>query len=77
MILDTEGFGSAERREIMSREYLSEFLLQTMKVPINNNKPFEEDDYTRVFEFDVFVACICLSLSNLTIINIKGDTIDP
>ena len=33
-------------------------------------------DYSRNFQFDIFIASICLSVSNLTIINILGSTID-
>jgi hypothetical protein len=42
---------------------------------ISDFKEFDEKDYTKNFQFDVFIAAICFSISDITMINIKGDYI--
>jgi hypothetical protein len=73
MVVDTEGFGSLERKTIMSRQFLSKFIKEFLE--IKNFKEFDDKDYSKNFQFDVFVAAICFSISDITIINIKGDNI--
>jgi hypothetical protein len=73
IIIDTEGFGSLERKTIMSKNFLSRFIKYFLE--ISEFKEFEDKDYSKNFQFDVFIASLCFSISDITLINIKGDNI--